>query len=106
MAQASVKRRLKVARRWAEGQGSGSGGSDGRARQARRASITGEWSKWQARREHDPTEGQDGGGDEGRQQLWLASEKSLSVRTVPRWQARRDHSYGGFPAVFLGFYFE
>lgn len=61
VAQASVKRRPKVARRWAESVGSGSGGS-GRARPARRASIAGERSKWQARREHDPTEGQDSGG--------------------------------------------
>lgn len=60
-----MKRRPKVARRWAESVGSGSGGS-GRARPARRASIAGERSKWQARREHDPTEGQDSGGPGGR----------------------------------------
>lgn len=105
VAQASVKRRPKVARRWAGRVGR----RYGRAWQAGRASATGVWSKWQARREHDPTEGQDGvgngGGGEGGywrrrgQQLWLASEKSLPVRTVPRRQARRDHSDGGFMAV-------
>lgn len=35
-------------------------------------------------------------------QLWLASEKSLTVRTVPRWQARRDHSHEGFSAFLSG----
>lgn len=99
VAQASAKRRPKVARRWAESVGSGSGGF-GRARQAGRASIAGERSKWQARREHDPTEGQDSGGGRGHQ-LWSASEKSLTVRTVPRWQARRDHSHERFSAIFL-----
>lgn len=100
VAQASAKRKPKVARRWAESVGSGSGGF-GRVRQARRASIAGERSKWQARREHDPTEGQDSGGGGGRgHQLWSASEKSLTVRTVPRQQARRDHSHEGFSAIF------
>lgn len=85
----------------------GGNGGHGCARQARRASVTGVWPKRQARREHDPTEGQDGVGSSGRQerrrglQLWLASEKSLTARTVPRRQARRDHSDEGFTAFFF-----
>lgn len=62
----------------------------------------GRWSKWQARREHDPTEGQDAAGTAA----VVGQREELAVRTVPKRQARRDHGNDGSSTVLCFFFCE
>lgn len=62
----------------------------------------GRWSKWPARREHDPTEGQERHGFVS----VVGQREELVVRTVPKWQARRDHSNEGISAVLWFFSYQ
>lgn len=62
----------------------------------------GRWSKWPARREHDPTEGQDWLG----RHLWLTSEKSLRYGPYPSGKREETTATGDHRRFYAFFYLQ
>lgn len=60
----------------------------------------GRWSKWPARREHDPTEGQERLG----RQLWLASVKSLRYGPYPSGKREETTATRDLRRFFVSFF--